>query len=136
MKNFALLLIIAGVLYSSSCKKDSQSESFKLLTGPIWVSDSLLANGVDASGPAGILFNFKGDAKFNQDGTGYFGIYQGTWRFAFNETEIIITPDALDLPLTTKIAELTSKSLKITTSYPNLLNPAAPLKIRMTFKAK
>jgi len=136
MKNFALLLIIAGVLYSSSCKKDSQSESFKLLTGPIWVSDSLLANGVDASGPAGILFNFKGDAKFNQDGTGYFGIYQGTWRFAFNETEIIITADALDLPLTTKIAELTSKSLKITTSYPNLLNPAAPLKIRMTFKAK
>jgi hypothetical protein len=136
MKNLALLLIIAGIFYISSCKKDSQSEPSKLLTGPVWVSDSLLANGVDASGPTGLLFNFKGEAKFNEDGTGYFGVYKGTWRFAYNETQIIITADSLDLPLTTKIAELTSKSLKIKTSYPNLLNPAAPLLIRMTFKAK
>jgi hypothetical protein len=136
MKNLALLLIIAGIFYSSSCKKDSQSESFKLLTGPVWASDSLLVNGADASGPAGLLFNFKGEAKFNEDGTGYFGIYKGTWRFAYNETQIIITADSLSLPLTTKIAELTSKSLKITTSYPNLINPTAPLLIRMTFKAK
>jgi hypothetical protein len=136
MKNLVLFLVIAGIVYSSSCKKDSQSELFKLLTGPVWVSDSLLANGVDAGGPAGILFNFKGEAKFNADGTGYFGIYDGTWRFAYNETQIIITADSLDLPLTTKIAELTSNSLKITTSYPNLLNPTVPLLIRMTFKAK
>ena len=136
MKNLALLLILAGCLFYSSCKKDSQSEQFKLLTGPVWLSDSLLANGVDAGGPAGILFNFKGQAKFNQDGTGYFGAYTGTWRFAFNETQIIITADSLALPLTTQIAELTSKSLKITTGYPNLLNPTAPLLIRMTFKAK
>ena len=136
MKNLALLLIFAGCLFSSSCKKDSQSEPFKLLTGPVWVSDSLLANGVDAGGPAGILFNFKGEAKFNQDGTGYFGVYTGTWRFAFNETQIIITADSLALPLTTQIAELTSNSLKIKTSYPNLLNPAAPILIRMTFKPK
>jgi hypothetical protein len=136
MKNLALLLIVAGCVYAFSCKKDSQSESFKLLTGPVWTSDSLLANGVDASGPSGMLVNFKGEAKFNQDGTGYFGIYKGTWRFAFNETQIIITADSLALPITTKIAELTSKSLKVTTSYPNLINPAAPLLIRMTFKAK
>jgi hypothetical protein len=136
MKNLALLLILAGCLFYSSCKKDSQSEQFKLLTGPVWLSDSLLANGVDAGGPAGILFNFKGEAKFNQDGTGYFGAYTGTWRFAFNETQIIITADSLALPLTTQIAELTSRSLKIKTSYPNLLNPAAPLLIRMTFKPK
>lgn len=136
MKNLALLLILAGCLFNSSCKKDSQSDPFKLLTDPVWLSDSLLANGVDAGGPAGILFNFKGEAKFNQDGTGYFGVYTGTWRFAFNETQIIIIADALTLPLTTQIAELTSKSLKITTSYPNLLNPTVPIRIRMTFKAK
>lgn len=136
MKNLALLLILAGCLFNSSCKKDSQSDPFKLLTDPVWLSDSLLANGVDAGGPAGILFNFKGEAKFNQDGTGYFGVYTGTWRFAFNETQIIIIADAPTLQLTTQIAELTSKSLKITTSYPNLLNPTVPIRIRMTFKAK
>lgn len=136
MKNLALFLVFAAILFSSSCKKNSQSEPFKLLTGPVWLSDSLLANGVDAGGPAGILFNFKGEAKFNQDGTGYFGVYTGTWRFAFNETQIIITADSLALPLTTQIAELTSNSLKIKTSYPNLLNPASPILIRMTFKPK
>jgi hypothetical protein len=136
MKNLALLLIITGCFIIFSCKKESQSETFKLLTGPIWASDSLLANGVDASGPTGMLKNFKGEAKFNEDGTGYFGIYAGTWSFSFNETQIKITTDSLDFPLTTEIAELTKISLKITTSYPNLLNPAAPTSIRMTFKAK
>ena len=136
MKNLALLLIISGCLFISTCKKDSQSESFKLLTGTIWVSDSLLANGIDASGPDGMLKNFKGEVKFNQDGTGAFGVYTGTWKFAYNETQIIITTDSLPLPLTTKIAELTKISLKITTGYPNLFNPAMPTLIRMTFKAK
>jgi hypothetical protein len=136
MKNVALLLLITGCFFISSCSKDSQSEAFKLLTGPIWVSDSLLANGVDASGPAGMLTNFKGEAKFNTDGTGNFGIFTGTWRFAYNETQLVITADSLPIPLTTKIAELTTSSLKVTTSYPNLLNPTAPLNIRMTFKAK
>ena len=136
MKKLALLLTVAGCLFCASCKKDTQSERFKLLTGPVWVSDSLLANGVDAGGPAGILFNFKGEAKFNPDGSGHFGVYTGTWKFAYNETQIIITADSLALPLTTQIAELTSTSLKIKTSYPNLLNPASPLLIRMTFKPK
>jgi hypothetical protein len=136
MKNLALLLLLAGIIFSSSCKKDSQSDQFKLLTGPVWVSDSLLANGVDAGGPAGLLFNFRGEAKFNEDGTGHFGIYTGTWRFAYNETQIIITADSLALPLTTKIAELTKSSLKVTTSFPNLLNPTSPILLRMTFKAK
>jgi hypothetical protein len=136
MKNLALLMIISGCFLISSCKKDSQSEPFKLLTGPIWASDSLLANGVDAGGPDGMLKNFKGEVKFNEDGTGNFGIYTGIWRFASNETQIVITTDSLPIPLTTKIAELTKISLKITTSYPNLLNPAAPINIRMTFKAK
>jgi hypothetical protein len=136
MKNLVLLLIVSGFIYISSCKKDSQSDAFTLLTGPTWVSDSLLANGVDASGPDGMLGNFKGEAKFNEDGTGHFGIYTGTWRFAYNETQIVIETDSLPIPLTTKIAELTEISLKITTIYPNPLNPTTPTDIRMTFKAK
>jgi hypothetical protein len=132
MKNLALLLIISGCFFISSCKKSSHSESFNLLTGPIWVSDSLLANGVDASGPTGMLSNFKGEVKFNEDGTGYFGAYTGTWRFAYNETQIVITTESLTVPLTTQIVELTNLSLKITTSYPTV----PPTNIRMTFKAK
>jgi hypothetical protein len=136
MKNLALLLVVSAFFITFSCKKNTQSEPTKLLTGHIWVSDSLLANKVDASGPDGMLKNFKGEVKFNEDGSGNFGVYTGTWRFAYNETQIVITTDSLPLPLTTKIAELTTVSLKITTSYPNLLNPAAPTYIRMTFKAK
>ena len=136
MKNLVTFLIISGCLYLASCKKDTQSENFKLLTGHVWVSDSLLANGDDASGEGGLLENFNGEIKFNEDGSGYFGIYTGTWRFSYNETQIVITTDSLPLPLTTKIAELTTASLKITTIYPNPINPAAPINIRMTFKAR
>jgi hypothetical protein len=132
MKNIALFLLISGCIYISSCKKESQSDSFKLLTGPIWVSDSLLANGFDASGPLGLLKNFKGEVKFNEDGTGNFGMFTGTWRFAFDETQIVITSDSLPIPLTNKIAELTATSLKITTSFPAI----PPINIRMTFKPK
>jgi hypothetical protein len=98
MKNLVLLLIISGCFYLASCKKDSQSENFKFLTGPTWTSDSLLANGVDASGPDGMLKNFKGDAKFNTDYTGTFGVYTGTWRFAFDETELNLSESDYNLP--------------------------------------
>lgn len=134
MKNLAFLLIISGCFFVSSCKKDSQSEPFKLLTGPTWVSDSLLANGLDASGPDGMLKNFKGEAKFNQDLTGNFGKYTGTWKFAYNETEIVISSDSLAFPITTKIAELTKISLKVTTSFP--ISVGVSTKVRMTFKSK
>ena len=133
MKNLALLIILTIFLAIFSCKKDSESERFKLLTDPTWASDSLLANGVDASGPGGVLEKFKGTVKFNKDGTGTFGVYEGKWRFAYEETQIVIETDSLPIPLTTKIAELTSSSLKITTSYPNLLT-GITINIRMTFK--
>lgn len=135
MKNLALLFIIAVCMAFFACNKNSESERFKLLTEPTWASDSLLANGFDAGGPDGLLKNFKGEAKFNKDGTGNFGIYKGTWRFAYDETQIVIETDSLPIPLTTQIAELNSVSLKVTTSYPNLLT-GVPIKIRMTFKAK
>lgn len=136
MKNLALLFLVTGCIYIASCTKDSQSEAFKLLTGPTWVSDSLLVNRVDASGPDGMLKNFLGEAKFNEDGTGNFGVFTGTWRFSNNETYIVLTSDSLQLPLSAKIAELTAISLKVTTVYPNPANPTAPVNIRMTFKAK
>ncbi len=136
MKNFALLLIISGCFYFASCTKNTQSDTFKLLTDHAWVSDSLLVNNLDASGPDGLLENFTGDVRFNTDGTGSFGSYTGDWRFAYNETEIVITTDSLPIPLTTKIVELSTVSLKVTTSFPNPANPLIPLNIRMTFKAK
>jgi hypothetical protein len=134
MRNIVLLLILSACFYAGSCKKESQSETFNLLTGHVWKSDSLLANGADAGGPGGMLENFKGDAKFNEDLTGYFGNYTGTWRFASNETQIVILSESLPIPLTTIIVELTKVSLKVTTSYTDLLGVRT--NIRMTFKAK
>jgi hypothetical protein len=133
MKNIALLLAIICCLQIVSCSKSSNSEKFNLLTGPTWQSDSLLVNGADGSAPGGLLEHFKGDAKFNTDYTGHFGSYTGTWRFAFNETQLVISSDSLPIPLTAIIAELKSSSLKVTTSY-NI--PPTTLNIRMTFKAK
>ena len=73
MKRVLLLIITGLTLILWACNKDTESEKFKLLTAHIWTSDSLLAEGIDASGPGQILEKFKGDAKFNKDYTGYFG---------------------------------------------------------------
>lgn len=137
MKNLFLLISIAICLSLANCRKDSEGDRFELLTTPVWRTDSLLADGVDASGPGQLLWKFKGDAKFNKDGTGTFGIYTGSWWFAANKTQIIIETDSLPLPLTNKIEELNSASLKITTSVPDLTGMTGGLiNIRMTFKAK
>ncbi|OFY59844.1 MAG: hypothetical protein A2V50_06855 [Bacteroidetes bacterium RBG_19FT_COMBO_42_10] len=136
MKNLALLVFISGCLLVFSCSKDDTSERFKLLTTPVWATDSLLANGVDASVAGGVLEKFKGDAKFQEDGTGYFGKYTGTWRFNVEETQITIITDSLPLPIITNIKELTKTSLKVTTVVPNPLDQLNPFNIRMTFKAK
>ena len=134
MKNLVLFIILTGCIFAASCKKETQSENFKLLTGSLWISDSLLVNGTDAGEPGGLLYKFKGNARFNTDYTGTFGEYSGTWRFASNETQLVITTDSLPLPLTTNIRELTPVSLKITTSFPVI--GSDPINIRMTFKAK
>lgn len=135
MKNLVLFIILTGCFLAASCKKETQSENFKLLTGSSWISDSLLVNGTDASEPGGLLYKFKGEARFNADYTGTFGVYSGTWRFAAGETQLVIASDSLPIPqLTTNIVELTALSLKITTSFPII--GSDPLNIRMTFKAK
>ena len=136
MKNFIVLFFIAFCLIAVTCSKEKKSERFKLLTTPVWATDSLLANGVDASGPGGILEKFKGDAKFKEDGTGNFGKYSGEWSFNTDETEITIVTDSLPIPIICNIDLLTVQSLKITTSVPNPANFQEIFDIRMTFKAK
>jgi hypothetical protein len=139
MKKLSFLFVVAfSFLLLTFCKKEGFSERFTLLTTPVWTSDSLLANGVDASGPGEVLANFKGDAKFNKDKTGYFGDYTGRWWFEANETLLVIDPDADTIPIYIycNIVELKELSLKITASVPNKDNPLQALPVRMTFKAK
>jgi len=131
---FAIFIIAGFILYS--CTEEEKSERFKLLTGVVWESDSLLANGEDASDPGEMLAKFKGEARFNEDGTGVFGIYTGNWSLGYSDTEIAIISDSLPFTLTTEIRELTASSLKIDTGYPNLVNPDDPIEIHMTFIAK
>ena len=67
MKKVALFLIIATLVIAYSCK-DDESERFKFLTEATWTPVSLKANGVDATGPGGILEGFSGEMRFNVDG--------------------------------------------------------------------
>jgi hypothetical protein len=136
MKKKLFIIVSVLILILWSCSKEKESEKFRLLTAHTWTSDSLLAEGVDASGPGQMLEKFKGDARFEKDGTGYFGKYKGTWRFSYSETNVVIDSDSLQVPLTANIILLNESSLKITTTYPNLLNPSNPTDIRMTFKSK
>jgi hypothetical protein len=135
MKTFVPILLVLMCLVAA-CQKETESERFVLLTTPVWTSDSLLADGHDASGPGGVLENFKGDAKFRKDGTGYFGKYTGTWRFSADESQLIISSDSLPIPVSANITELTKVSLKVTTIYPTSASPKGFFDIRMTFKAK
>lgn len=136
MKNLLLLVIISGCFIVFSCK-EKESDRFKFLTDTTWRTDSLLVNGIDATGPGGLLEDFIGDTKFNKDGTGSFGEYTGIWRFSAEETKLVIETDSLPLPIIADIKELTSNSLKLTTALPNPANPlGSPLNIRMTFKPK
>ncbi len=130
MKKFAFFFILSALVFAA-CTKVEHSERFKLLTGPVWESDSLLANGIDASQPGQSLANFKGAAKFNEDGTGFFGTYTGNWMFSQNEAELVIIAAELPAALSTRIEELSASSLKVTTT-----SPFRPETIRMTFKAK
>jgi hypothetical protein len=132
MKKTMLLLLTGLAILTLSCNKEKVSEQFTLLTSHTWTSDSLLADGVDASGPGQILEKFKGDVTFNKDGTGTFGQYSGTWIFADNETSLAIDSPDLPFTLTTHIVELKATSLKVTFTYPGVTT----INVRMTFKPK
>jgi len=136
MKNIIGLSLITAYLMLSGCNKEDESERFKLLTTPVWTSESILANGVEPAGSWIFLKQFGGDAKFNKDGTGSFGSYTGQWRFNEDETEITIITTTVPLPIITEIVVLTSQSLQITTTINNPLNPLESADVSMTFKAK
>lgn len=135
MRRVALPIFLTVILLVTvSCEKDKESERFKLLTGRIWQSNELLVDGADES--AGLLAGFVGEAKFNKDGTGYFGQFTGTWYFSNNENNITITTTDLPAPLTTTVMELTSQRFKISTSFPIKLDPMNPNLIEITFVPK
>jgi hypothetical protein len=134
MKKFLLLLIIAVSILFFACKKDNKSDRYTTLTTTVWTTDSLLANGVDASDEGEFLAKFKGKAEFYEDGTGYFGTYTGEWGFNTSETEITIYTSELVFAIICRIVELTPSSLKITTTVPDPVNTSETVKVRMTFK--
>lgn len=136
MKFKGIVFLLAVLVLSFGCKKEDEETPFELLTGPVWVSDSLLVNGEDASGPGGLLEGFQGNAKFNTDGTGTFGTFSGTWRFASSETQLVITTADLPLPLQANIIELTKTDLKLETIFPDPENAQQTILIRLTFKAQ
>ena len=137
MKKLIFLLIASvSIFYACSDDEDVKSDRFRYLTGITWTSDSLLADGQDASGPGELLENFKGDARFYEDGTGYFGSYDGTWAFNDLETQLIINSPDLMAALTVNIEELTATDLKITTQFPSSTDPGTHIQIRMTFVPK
>lgn len=137
MKHLSVfLLLLAGILLFACKEEEIPLTPYELLTLHVWVSDSLLADSADASGPGQLLEKFKGDAVFNINGTGTFGEYTGTWTLSADNKEITIVTTELPIPITAVIQELTKTSLKITTSFPSMTQPGEVIDIRMTFKAK
>ncbi len=130
------LIIFSLVLVNCSKEEETKNELETILTTPVWRADSLLANGVDASGFGELLEKFKGDARFNKDYTGTFGKYSGTWWLSGDNSSITIKSDSLLIPLTCRIVELVPASFKITTAVPDPTNLSTQIKIRMTFKPK
>jgi len=135
MKKAVFLLVIFLCFLVISCN-EKKSERFKLLTTPIWLTETLLADGVDASGPGGFLEKFKGEAKFREDMTGSFGKYTGKWKFNVAETELTIFTDSLPLPIICDIITLTTQSLHIETVVPDPVHPMETIDISMTFKPR
>ena len=136
MKKLLVLILTITGLIAFSCDDTDVTANFSNLTSNIWAADSLLANGVNAGGPGELLEDFNGILLFNEDGTGTFGVYEGSWYFAYEETQMVLSSDSLIMPLTAIIEELTGVSLKMTTVFPNTIYPDNPTNIRMTFKAE
>jgi len=135
-KYLLMAVFLSSIFIATSCGEDEKDTPFTLLTGPVWVSDSLLVNGLDASGVGQPLANFRGEARFLQDGTGIFAGFTGTWRFAQNDTRLIIESPDFPIPITTQVVELSRADLKISTEVPNPLLPGTNMRIRMTFKSR
>ena len=139
VKRFIILIIpIIFCVIIISCEETTEDENrnTELLTSHIWLSDSLLAGGEEEGGPGDLLEKFAGETKFDKDGTGTIGQYEGTWQFNDDETLLIITSDSLPAAVTTIINELTEISLKVSTIFPINNDPTNLIGIRMTFVPK
>ncbi len=138
MKNALLLLLVLAGIMIIACNKEEEEvqDPYTLLTAHVWVSDSLLANGVEAGGPGQLLEKFNGDVEFRTDGTGTFGEYSGTWSLSEDNTTITIVTQELPISIIAIIKELTTNSLKIVTGFPDTTQPGEIIDIRMTFKVK
>ncbi|MDX9928755.1 MAG: hypothetical protein RBS37_02775 [Bacteroidales bacterium] len=130
------VVLVLLVTVFTGCSKDDETERFKLLTGITWESDELLVDGEDESGTGQLLAFLVGDAKFNKDGSGTFGLYEGTWYFTNNETQITIFTPSLGVPLTTTIVELTNQKFRISTLFPIKGDQENPNLIEISFRAK
>ncbi len=129
-----VLLIAVSIFYACDKEEEAKSDKYNYLTGITWTTDSLLANGEDASGPGGLLEDFKGDANFYENGTLDFGTFSGTWAFNNDETVLTITSPDLPMPsLSVIIVELTATSFKVKTTFPS---QNGDIDIRMTFLPK
>ena len=138
MKRIYQFIIIPAVIfmYIIGCEKEETSSGVKILTSHPWMSDSLLADGVESGGPGELLYNFSGETNFNKDGTGNVGKYVGIWTLNEDETILTIDSDSLPAVATAVIKELTENSLKIATVFPSKTEPVHLYDIRMTFIPK
>lgn len=128
----AWLVCVAVCLLITACNKEEKSERFILLTTPVWSAQSFEASGTDTTGIGILIKQLDGDAKFNEDGTGYFGNFTGQWKFMSDETQIQIDTPSLLAPVITDIILLTDQSLKLLATVTIL----APIDLIMTFKAR
>jgi hypothetical protein len=131
----ALLVSAVICLLITACSKDEKSERFRLLTTPVWSSESFDASGPDTTGIGILVKQLKGDAKFKEDGTGSFGNFTGQWKFLSDETQIQILTQILP-PIITDIIQLTAQTLKLSATVTIITHPQDPIDLVMTFKAK
>lgn len=134
-KQTVLFCIVTGLLILA-CSKEEKSERFKLLTTKVWTTESIVATGTDTTGIGILIKQLEGDAKFNVDGTGYFGSFTGLWWFNPDKTEIAIKPQALGITIVTEIIQMTPQSLKLSTPVTLPTHPLDLINLLMTFKAK
>lgn len=136
MKKEIVLFCLTVCLLVFACSKEEKSERFELLTTPVWTTESIVATGADTTGVGVLVKMLKGDAKFNEDGTGTFGTFTGQWNFNSDETEITITTLSLPGSLVADIITLTAQSLKLSTDITLPTHQEDLINIQMSFNVK
>lgn len=136
MKKLIYLTFVAVALFLYSCSKDKESERFTLLTTPVWTTESITATGADTTGVGVLIKLIRGDAKFNTDGTGTFGMFSGKWSLNSDEDQITITTLALPSSIVADILTLTNQSLKLSADITIATHPQDLINLVLSFKVK